>query len=351
MTGGATRGEAQRRVDQIAAFRAELAALAREGGPVPDQALVDAIERHQDGLVEQLAREYEVDRSAAGKQMALGIRAATLLGAVALTAAVVAFVDRFWGGLSDTGQVALLTAAPLVATALMVVAGRIERTRYVASILACVACAAFVTQTVVLTQVLGLRSSPHTIGLWALFAMAIAVPWRFVAPCAFGIGALVVYLPAAALWAAGYAYEDVLTHPELLMLSVPVVFLLVPRLPEELRVPARIVLLGVVLMPLVVLSSTAQPSLIPLGDGAVRVGYQVLSVAAAIAALTIGLRRGLREVVVMGAAFASLFMLTRFVDWWWDWMPKYLFFLILAAIALSSLWALRIVRRRIEAVQ
>lgn len=349
-TGGvAGREAAQRRVDQIAAFRAELDALRREEGPVPDRAVVEAIRRHQDGVVQQLAQEYEVDRSTAGKQMALGIRVATLLGAVALTAAVVAFVDRFWGGLSDIGRVVLLATAPLASVAVMVTAGQLERTRYVASIFACVACAAFVTQTVVLAQMLGLRSSPHAIGLWALFAVAIAVPWRFAVPFAFGIGSLVVYLPAAGLWAAGYAYEDALTHPELLMLSVPVVFLMVPRMPQELRVTARIVLLALVLMPLLVLSATAQPSLVPLGDETVRIGYQILSVVAAALAIVTGLRRGIREAVLMGSTFAAVFMLTRFVDWWWDWMPKYLFFLILSAIALSSLWALRIIRRRAEA--
>ena len=60
-----------------------------------------------------------------------------------------------------------------------------------------------------------------------------------------------------------------------------------------------------------------------------------------------GLRSGQRETVLIGSLFAAIFVLARFVDWWWDWMPKYLFFLILTAIALTWLWALRIVRRRL----
>ena len=34
--------------------------------------------------------------------------------------------------------------------------------------------------------------------------------------------------------------------------------------------------------------------------------------------------------ILIGALFAGAFVLTRFVDWWWDWMPRYVFFLILA---------------------
>jgi hypothetical protein len=35
------------------------------------------------------------------------------------------------------------------------------------------------------------------------------------------------------------------------------------------------------------------------------------------------------------------------VDWWWDWMPKYLFFLLIALLALGWLWGLRVARRRL----
>jgi hypothetical protein len=39
----------------------------------------------------------------------------------------------------------------------------------------------------------------------------------------------------------------------------------------------------------------------------------------------------------------------KFVDWWWDWMPKYLFFLIVGLTALALLWAFRRLRARLAA--
>jgi len=39
-----------------------------------------------------------------------------------------------------------------------------------------------------------------------------------------------------------------------------------------------------------------------------------------------------------------VFLFMKFVDWWWDWMPKYLFFLTLAATSLIVLGILRRLR-------
>jgi hypothetical protein len=79
-----------------------------------------------------------------------------------------------------------------------------------------------------------------------------------------------------------------------------------------------------------------------------RVFYQVAAIPLAIVAIAAGLRRAQPEMVVIGTLFAGAFVLVRFVGWWWDWMPKYLFFLIVAATAVSGLWLLRVLRRRLE---
>ena len=58
------------------------------------------------------------------------------------------------------------------------------------------------------------------------------------------------------------------------------------------------------------------------------------------------LGEALPEVVNTSVTFFVIYLYTKFFDWWWDWMPKYLFFLLLAAIALIWLYALRLARRR-----
>jgi hypothetical protein len=342
----ATRGEAQRRADQIAAFREEVRALQAEGVAL-DAAQLEAVRRHHEALLAELTREHDVDATAAARQMSLGMRIASLLGAAALIAAVVSFVDRLWATLPLWGQIAFLTAAPLVSTAICVVAGRIEKTRYVASIFALVACAAFVLQTVELSELLGLARSPHALLLWAVFALAIATPWRFSLPFALGVGALVAWVPAAGLWTAGYEYEEFLGHPELVILSAAACAACVRFMPQELRPTGRVVTLVLGLISLLALTSVRSLTLLPLADETAHVLYQLMAAAVAVAVIYRGIASRQREVVTVGSAFAGFFLLTRFVDWWWDWMPKYLFFLLLAVAALGWLWALRLVRRRL----
>jgi hypothetical protein len=304
-----------------------------------------------------LTREFDVDRAAAGKRMSLGMRIASLLGAAALVAAVVSFVYRVWGSLGEAGQVALLTAAPLAATAAMIVGGRIEKTRYVASLFGIVACGALVMQTLLLAQLYNLRGSPHVLAVWSAFALAVGVPWRFGVPFAFGLLMAVVYPAALGFWVAGIPWTMAVERPEPAAFCACLAWAGLKAgpsssgraLPGELAPWARATLLTVVLGTVLVLSATGSITLLPVDAAVSRGGYQVVAVAAAVATLAYGLRRDLSEVVLIGSLFAGAFLLLRFVDWWWDWMPRYLFFLIVAGVALGWLWGLRVARRRLLA--
>jgi len=54
-----------------------------------------------------------------------------------------------------------------------------------------------------------------------------------------------------------------------------------------------------------------------------------------------GVRREWRETVNTGVTFFVLFLYARFFDWWWDVMPRYLFFLVVGLTAVLILVALR----------
>jgi hypothetical protein len=45
-----------------------------------------------------------------------------------------------------------------------------------------------------------------------------------------------------------------------------------------------------------------------------------------------------------GVVFFVVFLYTKFYDWWWEIMPKYLFFLVLALVAVLILFVLRRLR-------
>jgi uncharacterized membrane protein len=75
--------------------------------------------------------------------------------------------------------------------------------------------------------------------------------------------------------------------------------------------------------------------------------YQLLGFAAATFAIWFGITRRYREVLNLGAAFFAIFLICRFVAWWWDWMPKYLFFFLVGAIGLGLLTVFRRLRKRV----
>lgn len=343
-----SRAEAQRRADQIRAFRAELADSAREGLAPPPADWLDSLARHQDDLLAAAASQFDIDRTLSEKQMSLGMSAAAIFGAGALVAAVVSYFDRVWGTLPAGWQVAAVTAAPLAAVAATILVARRERTLHLASVCAIVACAAFVLQTVMLGQIFNMRGSPHVLAAWAAFALALALAYEFALPFAAAIVALIGYGSALTITTMGGHWSTALQRPESLLLPAAVALVAACRAPESIRAWGRDTALLLLLAPVLILSASGTASLLTWAPDTVELGYQILAVALGIAAIVLGIRHDHSDVFVIGASFLAVFLLLRFVDWWWDWMPRYLFFLLLATLALVWLWLLRVFRRRLS---
>ena len=107
------REQAQRRAERIASFRAELAELHRE------QVLQLSAEQEQ-GLAayhEQLLAHYrqalDIDADARARQLSLGMRLASLVGALALAAGLFFLFYQFWGLFDARVQVAVLVGSSL----------------------------------------------------------------------------------------------------------------------------------------------------------------------------------------------------------------------------------------------
>jgi uncharacterized membrane protein len=71
--------------------------------------------------------------------------------------------------------------------------------------------------------------------------------------------------------------------------------------------------------------------------------------------ITLGIIRGWPEVVNTANGFFTLLLYTKFYDWWWAWMPKYQFFLLIGLTAILMLLILKrmrllSIRRKAEAV-
>ena len=169
-----TKARAQQRADQIEAFTHELGELEREGVFRLAQDDRARIGDFHAGLIERLAGVFDVDRTERQRRMSLGMRIASLVGAVALSAAVVLFFNRVWGLLATPAQLAVLILAPVVLLGVLEIAARHEKTLYVASILAITATAAFILDVSVVGVIFNMRPSAIALALWAAFALALA---------------------------------------------------------------------------------------------------------------------------------------------------------------------------------
>src|SRR5689334_17695670 len=106
-----SRAEAQRRADQIRAFEQELRRLEGDGVLALTAAQRTSVAEHHRALLAAYAGEFDIDRGLQAQQMSLGMRIASLLGALALAASVFFLFYQFWGLLSTAWQVGILVPA------------------------------------------------------------------------------------------------------------------------------------------------------------------------------------------------------------------------------------------------
>ena len=97
------------------------------------------------------------------------------------------------------------------------------------------------------------------------------------------------------------------------------------------------------------LSVAADLSVLSWTAGHVKATYQVLGFASAAAAVAIGLQRDWNDTTNLGAAAFIVFLYTKFVQWWWDWMPAYLFFFAIGGISIALILTLNRARTALVA--
>jgi uncharacterized membrane protein len=345
----ATREEAQRRADRIGAFREELRALEREGALVLSTGQRAGLQAHHESLLEGLAGRFDVDRTEGQKRLSLAMRVTALLGALALAAAGYAFLYRFWGALASPAQVALLVSVPLSILAGMEAAARRERTLYVTLIAGILAVVAFVLD---LSYLAGIRNVPLPPGSLLLFAavsglLAYAYGLRLLLVAALLLlGGFVATFTGAAELCAWHGFGR---RPENFLPLAAALFFVPSVLPHR-ELPGfprafRSVGLVFLFVPLLLLGTSGHASYLPWSAPRIEALYQAAGFFLAALAIWRGTRRGEAETTNLGGAAFVVFLYVRFYEWWWNWMPRWVFFLVLGLVAVLVLLAIRRLHR------
>jgi hypothetical protein len=342
------RQEAQRRADRIQSFWEELQSLEQEQVLVLPDGERQTLRQHHDRILESLSLQFEVDTTKVQKQLSLGMRIVSLLGALSFSAAVFFLAYHFWDRLSTPVRVLILVSAPWSATIAVDYVARRERTLYFAPIIGLLAFTAFALDLALLRDLFNLSASAAGLLVLSAFAFILAYTYNLRFLLIAGIIAFMCYLSASFGAARGVYWLSLGQRPEDFILAGLIItaLFLVPhrRYPGFPRV-YRVCGLLAVFMALLVLGSYGYWSYLRWPAKQVEFLYQMASFVVSGAAIWLGVRWRLQDVVITGNVFFIIFLYTRFFAWWWPWMPAYLFFFIVGVITVAILFYLKWLRR------
>jgi len=343
-----SRTEAQRRADEIRAFQRELQDLERRGILVLTGEQRRALESHHGALLAEYARVFDVDRDAQAKQLSLGMRIASLVGALALGASVFFLFYQFWGRFSTGLQVAILLSAALGSFFAVVWIQARDGSGYFTKLAAMVAFVCFVLNIYLLGQIFDITPSDKALLPWAAFALLLAYTCDARLLLVAGILCGVAFIGARTGTLAGGYWLYFGERPENFFPAAAILFA-VPQLARHEKFPDfpptyRVFALLTLYLPMLVLANWGMLSYLEIDPGLVTGGYQTAGFVASGLLTWLGVRRGWAHVVTTSVTFFLIFLYTKFFDWWWNWMPKYLFFLVLGLTAVLFLVILRRLR-------
>jgi uncharacterized membrane protein len=343
-----SRAEAQQRADAIRNFQHELTVLEREGVLVLADEQRRSLSEHHARLLAEYGRLYDIDGDARAKQLSLGMRVASFFGALALAASVFFLFYQFWGRFPTAVQVALLIGASLASFCGTLWVQKLDASGYFAKLAAMVAFACFVLNIAMLGEIFNITPSDKAFVPWAAFALLLAYACDLRLLLAMGILCIIAFISSRAGTVSGMYWIHFGERPENFFPAAFALFL-VPQFIPHRRFPDfapiyRVFALLAFFLPVLVLANWGELSYLDREPSMVKGLYQLVGFAASAGAVWLGVQRGWQHVVNTRVAFFVVFLYTKFYDWWWEIMPKYLFFLVLALVAVLILFMLRRLR-------
>jgi len=335
-----SKADAQQRADQIGCFQAELELIEQENILSLDQDQRSTIATYHKDLLSQLSSSFDIDSNKREKQLSLGMKIASFLGALGLAASLFFLFYQFWGRFSTNIQVCILVVAPLVGLAATMFAADREKTGYFSKLLGMVSFASFVLNLSMLGCIFNISPSPKAFLVWAIFAFILAYASDARLLLAVGIISFSSYLSAMTGTWSGCYWIHFGERPENFFPAAMLLFL-VPYLPHNkfcgFSVIYRVFSMLLFFMPVLILSNWGAISYLDLSQDCIEVTYQVVGFVFSGAAIWFGIKKSWPEVTNTGNVFFTIFLYTKFYDWWWEWMPKYLFFLVIGLTAILML--------------
>ena len=349
MMNGSTKSEAQERADAIRVFQAELTRLEDDRVLSLTEEQKRALASYHSKLLSSYAKTYDIDTNVGAKQLSLGMRIASFLGALALSASIFFLFYQIWGRLDTPVQLVVLVGSALASFAGTMVIHERDSSGYFTNLAAMVTFVCFVIDLSMLGQIFNLTPTDGAFVAWGALAMILAYRCDLRLLLVAGIVCLFAFATARVATYSGIYWMNAAEYPESFFIPGILVFAASsfisherhPSFPSIYRVYGAIA----VLVPVLILSHWGAGSRLDWKPDTVQVFYEIAGFTLSAALIWLGVRRGWKDAVNTGLTSFVVFLYAKLFSWWWDSMPKSLFFFVLALIALLILVVLRRVRR------
>lgn len=341
-----TRADAQKHIDQIEVFQQELIDLqSQQVLTLSDQQHI-ALKNHYHQLKADYSTLFDIDPSPDVKQLTLGMKLTSFLGALAMASSLFFLFYQFWGYISMPLQVGILATSPALLFALTIMLAAQPKSLYFAKIagLMCLSC--FILNVSMLGQIFNIAPSPTACLLWATLGFVLAYACNAKLLLVISILLLCSFMSMHIGSWQGIYWMNFAERPENVLIPALLLFFL-PLMVNQRRFDEftqlyRITGMLLLFIPLLFLSNWGGGSYLSYSIEVVEGIYQLVGFALSAAGIWLGIKYRWQEVINTAAAFFVLFLFNKFFDWWWDWMPKYVFFFLLG---LSAILALMIFKR------
>ncbi len=340
-----SKDQAQDRANQIEAFEQELKFIEDDNIITISQEQKSSIKTYHKAILKNLTTSFDIDSTNKKKQLSKGMKITSFLAALGLSFSIYLMFLNFWGDFNTSSQVIILMLTPLILLAITMKLSQVETTSYYAKITGLLSFATFVLNILILGQIFNISPSPNAFLIWSIFALLLAYATNARLLLGISIIFFSLFMSAKfATWNGGY-WIGFGEHPENFL---PIAFILfLTSFLQHQRVWGfesiyRVFAMLLFFIPVLILSNFGGASYFDLDENLIKGFYQVIGFIFSALAIYIGIKKGLKEVVTSGNIFFTIFLYTKFYDWFWEWMPKYLFFLI---IGLSAILILMILKR------
>ena len=341
--------QAQSRVDAIRHFQTELTMLEDAKALALSEEQKQSVTAYHKQLLETLSAQFDVDQDVKAKQLSLGMRVASFLGALALASSVFFLFYQYWGKLNTATQVLVLCGSSLLSFGIATLIRSFDESGYFTKLAALVTYACFVLNIEMFGQIFNITPSDKAFIVWGAMALLLAYACDLRLLLVAGLLCGLAFISArVGEWGGAY-WLDVGQHPENFFPAAIIIFCIPLFINHErfsgFAATYRLVGVLAALLSILALSFWGASSYLNWDMKFIEHAYQVTGFLCSAAAVWIGARYLWNELVNASIVFFVIFLFTKFYDWWWESMPKYLFFLVIGLTALLALFVLHRLRK------